>query len=134
MSKPKVTQSAGDSSGQADNEKRKILNLVTDDYCSALLDISFQRMIKKEKVLPGSTFSLAPLELWSDDFEGKGDFGQYRARLVCLVAIVFFSFILYFVKCILVFFFFTFDNKKLQCMLMCMCVTALDICISILNV
>ncbi|KAJ0014419.1 hypothetical protein Pint_20615 [Pistacia integerrima] len=90
MSKPKAL-SSGDgsavnntdsSSGQVDNEKRKILSFVNDDVCSAILDISFQRMLKKEKVFPGTALTLGSLELWSDDFEGKGDFGQYRSRLV----------------------------------------------------
>lgn len=94
MTKPKVVaHSAGDSSavnslstipGQADSEKRKILSFVSDDICSAILDISFQRMLKREKVLPGTTYTLGALELWSDDFEGRGDFGQYRSRMVCV--------------------------------------------------
>lgn len=90
MSKPKALLSGDGSaanntdsgSGQVDNEKRKILSFVNDDICSAILDISFQRMLKREKVLPEATLTLGPLELWSDDFEGKGDFGQYRSRLV----------------------------------------------------
>lgn len=92
MSKPKfAAHSAGDSSavnspntsfGQADTEKQKILSFVNDDICSGILDISFQRMLKREKVLPGTMYSLGALELWSDDFEGRGDFGQYRSRLV----------------------------------------------------
>ncbi|KAJ0078649.1 hypothetical protein Patl1_23409 [Pistacia atlantica] len=96
MSKPK-TLSSGDgsavnntdsSSGQVDNEKKKILSFVNDDVCSAILDISFQRMLKKEKVFPGTALTLGSLELWSDDFEGKGDFGQYRSRLLELVKFV----------------------------------------------
>ena len=92
MSKPKVVvHSTGDSSavnslstgsGQVDNEKRKILSFVNDDICSAILDISFQRTLKREKVPPGTAFPLGALELWSDDFEGRGDFGQYRSKLV----------------------------------------------------
>lgn len=92
MSKPKIVHSAGDGSAvkamgsgsvQVDNEKRKILSFVNDDMCAAILDISFQRMLKKEKFLPGvATLNLGSLELWSDDFEGKGDFGQYRSKLV----------------------------------------------------
>ncbi|XP_059436048.1 protein HASTY 1-like [Corylus avellana] len=98
MSKPKVVaHSAGDSSavnslstgsGQADSEKRKILDFVNDDICSAILDISFQRMLKREKVLPGTEHTLGALELWSDDFEGRGDFGQYRWRLSELIRFV----------------------------------------------
>lgn len=90
MSKPKATMlSPGDgsstnnvgcASGQVDNEKTKILSLMNDDICSAILDITFQRMLKREKI--GASFSLGALELWSDDFEGKGDFSQYRFKLV----------------------------------------------------
>ncbi|XP_044483250.1 protein HASTY 1 [Mangifera indica] len=96
MSKPKALSSGDGSaanntdsgSGQVDNEKRKILSFMNDDICSAILDISFQRMLKREKVLPEATLTLGPLELWSDDFEGKGDFGQYRSRLLELVKFV----------------------------------------------
>lgn len=74
------------SSSQVDNEKKKILGLISDDIASTILDVSFQRMLKKEKVPPRIAPSLGPLELWSDEFEGKGDFGQYRSRLVCFPA------------------------------------------------
>lgn len=92
VSKPKTpAQSTGDGlavnnqesgAGQADNEKKKILSFLNENICSTILDISFQRLLKKEKLLPGASQSLGPLELWSDDFEGKGDFGQYRSRLL----------------------------------------------------
>ena len=85
MSKPKLSVTATNvdsTSAQVDNEKRKILSFLNDDICSTILDISFQRMAKKEKLITGTTLSLGVLELWSDDFEGKGDFGQYRSRLV----------------------------------------------------
>lgn len=92
MSKPKVTahsardgsatNNMGSSSGEADNEKRKMLSLVNDDICIVILDISFQRMLKKEKLFSGTSLSPGALELWSDDFEGKGDFSQYRSKLV----------------------------------------------------
>ncbi|KAL6578959.1 hypothetical protein OROMI_009175 [Orobanche minor] len=68
--------------GKADIEKRTIA-LVTDDICSALLDASFQRMLKKEKVGSGITPAVGTLELWSDDFDSKIDFSQYRSRLLC---------------------------------------------------
>ncbi|KAK9062295.1 hypothetical protein SSX86_019481 [Deinandra increscens subsp. villosa] len=92
--KPKT--SAADSSadnlasgtGQADNHKQKILPFVNDEICSVMLDISFQRMLKKEKVNPGNEFSGGALELWSDDFEGKGDFGQYRSKLLELIRLI----------------------------------------------
>lgn len=90
MSKPKVgVHAAGDSyiannSGQADKEKMKILSFVNDDICSAILDVSFQRLLKKEKLLTEAALSEGPLQLWSDDLEGKGDFSLYRSRLVRL--------------------------------------------------
>lgn len=88
MSKPKAAaHSSGDGSDQADNEKHKILSFMNDDICSALLDVSFQRMLKREKVLHGTSFSLGSLELWSDDVESKGTFGQYRSKLVSISSI-----------------------------------------------
>ncbi|ESQ49570.1 hypothetical protein EUTSA_v10022131mg, partial [Eutrema salsugineum] len=74
-----------DSSSQVDSEKKKTLCLINDDISGALLDVSFQRMLKKEKVPPGIALSLGPLELWSDEFEGKGNFGQYRSKLLELI-------------------------------------------------
>lgn len=71
--------------GRVDNEKRKLFNFVTDDICSAILNVSFQRSLKREKVPSGTALTL---ELWSDEFEGKGEFSQYRARLVSLTWIV----------------------------------------------
>uniref|UniRef100_A0A7C9EEZ9 Uncharacterized protein n=1 Tax=Opuntia streptacantha TaxID=393608 RepID=A0A7C9EEZ9_OPUST len=96
LSKTKsVAQGSGDgsinssgSSGQADNEKRKILSLINDDLCSDILDISFKRLLRKEKILPETAFLLGPLELWSDDFEGKGEFSQYRSRVMELIRFV----------------------------------------------
>ncbi|KAF3454376.1 hypothetical protein FNV43_RR04823 [Rhamnella rubrinervis] len=97
MSKPKIVHSGGDGSAvkalgsgsvQVENEKRNILSFVNDDTCAAILDISFQRMLKKEKVLSGVALNLGSLELWSDDFEGKGDFGQYRSKLLELIKFI----------------------------------------------
>ncbi|KAF3965225.1 hypothetical protein CMV_010562 [Castanea mollissima] len=45
-------------------------------------------MLKREKVPPGTVFPLEALELWSDDIEGRGDFSQYRSRLLELVRFV----------------------------------------------
>ncbi|TYI46787.1 hypothetical protein E1A91_D13G128800v1 [Gossypium mustelinum] len=91
MSKPKLSvHSSGDgltatnvdsTLAQVDEEKRKILSFLNDDICSTILDISFQRMLKKEKLMTETALSPGILELWSDDFESKGDFGQYRSRL-----------------------------------------------------
>ncbi|GFZ02831.1 ARM repeat superfamily protein [Actinidia rufa] len=75
-------------SGQGDSDKKKVLTFVTDDICSYLLDISFQRLLKQERVLPGSTLPIGSLELWSDDVEGKGDLSQYRSKLLELIRFV----------------------------------------------
>ncbi|KAI3747386.1 hypothetical protein L6452_09841 [Arctium lappa] len=75
-------------SGQADNQKRKIVPFVNDEICSIMLDISFQRMLKKEKANPGNELSGGALELWGDDFEGKGEFGQYRSKLLELIRLL----------------------------------------------
>ncbi|XVF06240.1 hypothetical protein REPUB_Repub06bG0030700 [Reevesia pubescens] len=98
MSKPKLSvHSFGDgsaatnadsTSAQVDNEKRKILSFLNDDICCTILDMSFQRMLKKERLTTGTALSLGVLELWSDDFEGKGDFGQYRSRLFELIKFI----------------------------------------------
>nr|XP_016442151.1 PREDICTED: protein HASTY 1-like isoform X1 [Nicotiana tabacum] len=71
-----------------DTEKSKIFALVNDEICSSILDVSFQRLLKKEKINPGTSLSDGTLELWSDDFEGKGDFSQYRSRLLELIRFV----------------------------------------------
>uniref|UniRef100_A0A2P2KHY5 Protein HASTY 1 n=1 Tax=Rhizophora mucronata TaxID=61149 RepID=A0A2P2KHY5_RHIMU len=91
LSKPKVTVHAygeGSGSKQIDNDKAKILSLVNDDTCSAILDISFHRLLKKERIFPGMPLAMGSLELWSDDFEGKGDFSQYRSKLSELIKFV----------------------------------------------
>lgn len=96
MSKPKIsTHSAADSSavsstgsGEVENAKKKTLSFVSDDFCGAILDTSFPRMLKREKILHETAISLGVLELWSDDFEGKGTFSQYRSRLLELIRFV----------------------------------------------
>ncbi|CAM8926022.1 unnamed protein product [Rhodiola kirilowii] len=74
--------------GQADPEKSKVLSFVTDDICSTLLDVCFPRMVQNEKVSPVSVLSHGSLELWSEDFEGRVEFGQYRSKLIELVRLV----------------------------------------------
>ncbi|XP_057439439.1 protein HASTY 1 [Lotus japonicus] len=96
MSKPKTsTHSTADSlavkssgSGEVENAKKKALSFVNDDFCVAILDMSFPRMLKREKILHETSLSLGVLELWSDDFEGKGSFSQYRSRLLELIRFV----------------------------------------------
>lgn len=95
MSKPKNSaNSAADSSatggsgpGEGENSKKMIFSLVNESVCGAILDTSFSHMVKKEKLLPETVASLGVLELWSDDIEGKGEFSQYRSRLVCYLYI-----------------------------------------------
>lgn len=93
FSKPKVIQHAAvessltnPSSGskQADDGKMNILTFLNEDVFSIMLEISFQRMLKKERVQSGTAHGIGALELWSDDIEGKGEFSQYRSRLVRL--------------------------------------------------
>ncbi|KAL7157774.1 hypothetical protein ABFS83_02G099400 [Erythranthe nasuta] len=74
--------------GHADNEKKKMLALITDDICSAILDTCFCRMLKKERVDSGMAPAAGALELWSDNFDGKVDFGQYRSRLLELIRFI----------------------------------------------
>ncbi|KAE8728489.1 Protein HASTY 1 [Hibiscus syriacus] len=91
MSKPKLSvhssedgssaNSADSDSAPIDNEKRKILSFLNEDICSMILDISFQRMLMKERLFAEHALSVRVLELWSNDIEGKGDFGHYRSRL-----------------------------------------------------
>ncbi|XP_038889446.1 protein HASTY 1 [Benincasa hispida] len=75
----------GSSSASPDNDKRSILNFMNDDICTVILDISFKRLLKKEKVSTVVAPLLGGLELWSDDFDGKGDFSQYRSKLLELI-------------------------------------------------
>ncbi|KAJ1417073.1 Exportin-1/Importin-beta-like [Sesbania bispinosa] len=96
MSKPKIsTHSAADNSavsssgsGEVENAKKKTLSFVNDDFCGAILDTAFPRMLKREKIMHETALSLGVLELWSDDFEGKGKFSQYRSRLLELIRFV----------------------------------------------
>lgn len=69
--------------GRTENEKKKLLALVTDDICAAILETSFVRMLRKEKVQTEMLTTVGPLELWSNDFDNKTDFSNYRSRLVC---------------------------------------------------
>lgn len=69
--------------GRTENEKKKLLALVTDDICAAILETSFVRMLRKEKVQSEMLATVGPLELWSNDFDNRIDFSNYRSRLVC---------------------------------------------------
>ncbi|KAI4301872.1 hypothetical protein L6164_035110 [Bauhinia variegata] len=95
-SKPKLlTHSASDSSsvggsgsGEVENTKKKTLGFVSDEFYGAILETSFPRLLKREKIHPETALSLGLLELWSDNFEGKGEFSQYRSRLLELIRFV----------------------------------------------
>lgn len=96
--KPKVIQHAAvdsslnnlsSGSKQADDGKMNILSFLNEDIFSIMLEITFQRMVKKERVQSGTAYGIGALELWSDDIEGKGDFSQYRSRLVRLPCLCF---------------------------------------------
>ncbi|XP_050384104.1 protein HASTY 1 [Argentina anserina] len=89
MSKPKAAvHSTPDGSDHVDKEKLKILTFMNDDICSAILEVSFQRLLKREKILHGTSISLGSLELWSDDVDSKGNFSQYRSKLLELIKFV----------------------------------------------
>ncbi|XP_043722647.1 protein HASTY 1 [Telopea speciosissima] len=98
LTKPKfAVQSTGEISAannpgpgslHVDKEKKGILVFTNDDICGVILDVSFQRMLKKEKVSSGTTLSLGALELWNDEFDSKGDFSQYRSKLLELIRFV----------------------------------------------
>ncbi|CAA0825521.1 Protein HASTY 1 [Striga hermonthica] len=90
MSKSKTvpTDDSNRGSRQADNERINVIALVTDDICSALLDASFQRMVKKEKIRSGMAPTVGTLELWSDEFDSKTDFSYYRSRLLELIRFI----------------------------------------------
>ncbi|XP_051115306.1 protein HASTY 1 [Andrographis paniculata] len=87
-SKAVVVSESNMGTGQVENEKRRTLDLVTDDICRALLDTSFERMLKKEKVQSAATPTFGALELWTDDFDSKVEFSQYRARLLELIRLI----------------------------------------------
>lgn len=93
-----AAQIAGDNSSAsnltfgsgAEKEKKGVSVFINDDICSAILDVSFQRMLKKNIAVEISPFA-EPLELWSDEFDGKSDFSQYRSRLLELIRLVAFQ-------------------------------------------
>lgn len=72
---------------QLENEKKGVSSYIDDGSCSAILDVSFQRMLKKN-VTSGTVASDETLELWNDEFDGKSDFSQYRSRLLDLIRLV----------------------------------------------
>lgn len=96
IQKPKVTHptsgancdKSDSSAGEFVKDRKGLLRYFNDEICSAILDVSFQRLIKREKVSPESALLLGTLELWSDEFEGKGEFSQYRSRMLEFIRLV----------------------------------------------
>lgn len=84
-----IAVSDADHGGQGEKEKKKVLVVIDDEICGAILDVSFQRMLKKN-ALPALGQSLGALELWNEDFDGKVDFSQYRSRLVIVIPLIIF--------------------------------------------
>lgn len=84
-----IAVSDADHGGQGEKEKKKVLVVIDDEICGAILDVSFQRMLKKN-ALPALGQSLGALELWNEDFDGKVDFSQYRSRLVIVIPLILF--------------------------------------------
>ncbi|XP_042059818.1 protein HASTY 1-like [Salvia splendens] len=76
------------STGRTENEKSRLLALVTDDTCSAILETSFIRMLKKENLYAEMTPTVGTLELWSNEFDSKIDFSNYRSRLLELIRFI----------------------------------------------
>lgn len=77
---------SGSVSVQADSEKKALIHLINDDICAAILDLSFQRL-QKRTASTEDLFPACSLELWSDDFDEKVDFGLYRSKLVPLMTL-----------------------------------------------
>ncbi|KAL9272187.1 HASTY 1-like protein [Drosera capensis] len=76
------------SNSVADIEKQNVVAFIDDDMFCSMLVASFQRLIRKEKIPPDTAVPMGPLELWSDEIEGKGNFSQYRSRLLELIRFV----------------------------------------------
>ncbi|KAJ6816610.1 protein HASTY 1 [Iris pallida] len=77
----------GFNSAQAEKEKKVVSSFINDEICAIILDVSLQRMLKRT-VASGAISSLEALELWSDEFDAKTEFGQYRSRLLELIKLV----------------------------------------------
>ncbi|THU64639.1 hypothetical protein C4D60_Mb01t28590 [Musa balbisiana] len=75
------------SSRPTEKEKKGVSAFINDDICAAILDISFQRMLKKNPSATNISTSKA-FELWDDEFDSRTDFSQYRSRLLELIRLV----------------------------------------------
>ncbi|KAG8052320.1 hypothetical protein GUJ93_ZPchr0001g30468 [Zizania palustris] len=77
---PTSGNSASTGGSSTEKEKKGVSTLITDEIYSTILDVTFKRMLKRS-----TSASSGLLELWSEELEGKSDFSNYRAKLVCLV-------------------------------------------------
>lgn len=73
-------------SGLLDKDKGVALR-ISDDFCANVIDVAFQRMLKKNPTV-GEPLSNSSLEIWTDDFASKGEFSQYRSRLLELIRLI----------------------------------------------
>ena len=80
-SKAKTVPPAADSIS-AEEVKNKLRDAINDDICSSILEVSFQRMLKK--TVPSDAEPVQTLELWSSELDAKVDFSQYRSKLVII--------------------------------------------------
>ncbi|MQM03444.1 hypothetical protein Taro_036230, partial [Colocasia esculenta] len=84
VSKAKVTTPTAEGSS-VDKEKRSVAVSIDEDISSAILDVSFQHMLKKTV---GVTLTTEPFEIWNDEFDVKVDFSQYRSKLLELIRLI----------------------------------------------
>lgn len=73
-------------SGLIDKEKEVAVS-ISDDFCANIMNVAFQRMLKKNPTV-GVALSDSSLEIWTDDFASKGEFSQYRSRLLELIRLI----------------------------------------------
>ncbi|KAH9318681.1 hypothetical protein KI387_020450, partial [Taxus chinensis] len=78
---------ASTTSGFVDKERKGVAIKISDDLCVIILDVAFQRMLKKNPSV-GPALSNNSLEIWSDDFASKGEFSQYRGRLIEIIRLI----------------------------------------------
>lgn len=76
-------ESFGGSFNIFDPEKLNMILLIQEDMLTAMLDASLSRLVKNEKVLPGTIPISGSLELWSDDLQNQDNFSEYSSKLVC---------------------------------------------------
>lgn len=73
--------------GLIDKEKKRVAAMISEDWCANILDVAFQRMLKKNPTV-GMASSDSSLEIWTNGFASKAEFSQYRARLLELIRLI----------------------------------------------